>query len=97
MSFGMNSSVYSRKPKKPYAYLKQLYGEQLEKHLNTTSILATSDKKFTAAEWKNFRREVKQKAKDEERKKVLRILLSMVLTIAALFLIVLFFRTWFGF
>ncbi|WP_417600653.1 hypothetical protein [Owenweeksia hongkongensis] len=97
MSFGNNRTVSSRKPKKPYAYLKQLYGEQLEKHLNTTSILSTADRKFTAAEWKKFRREVKEKAKEEDRQKVLRMLLSMVLTIAALFLIVVFFRTWFDF
>lgn len=97
MSFGMNKMVYSRKPKKPYAYLKQLYGEQLEMHLNTTSILSTSNRRFTTEEWKNFKREVKQRVKEEQQERIVRILVSMVLTIAALFLMVCFFRMWFAF
>ena len=33
MGYGFLRATYGQKAKRPYAYLKNLYGEQLEKHL----------------------------------------------------------------
>lgn len=96
MGFGMKKEVYTRKPKKPYAYLKKLYGDQLEKHLSTTHIQAVNDIQFSRGEWESFKDELKERIKQENRHRVWRGFLSLIVTIATLFALVWLGREWFG-
>lgn len=97
MGYGFLRAIYGQKPKKPYAYLKSLYGEQLEKHLMPPHITAKEDIHFTDEEWKEFRKAIKRKVRHENRARVKAMLISLILTIIVMAALVWLIREWIGF
>lgn len=96
MGFGMKKEVYTRKAKKPYAYLKSLYGEQLQMHFSKGYLTTVDDQRLSESDWHKFRQKVQQRVRQENFNRIKAALISVVVTIAVLFALVWLVREWFG-
>ena len=96
LDFGMRKEDYTSKPKKPYAYLKKLYGDQLEKHLSSHHVQAVNGFQLSRGEWETFKHELMERIKQENRKRIWRGFLSSMVTITTFFALVWLGREWFG-
>ena len=83
MGFGMKKEVYSRKRRKAYKHYKKLYGERLDK-FKLRKQQKGQNSKLTEADMEAFRAELRQKAKAENRKRLLVLIVSAVLTVVFL-------------
>ncbi len=98
MSFGLHGrNIGKRKPKKMYAYLKSLYGEELEMHLKHEQRELNKTKEFTDYQRHEFKRKLKERVKEDQRKMAKALVLSGLITLLVLAAIVWFLRSMFNF
>lgn len=96
MGYGFLRATYGQKPKGYFAYLKNLYGEQLQLHFSKGYLTTVEDKRLSENDWHKFRQTVQQRVREENIQRIKAALVSVVVTVAGLFALVWLVREWFG-
>ncbi len=96
MGYGFLRATYGQRPKGYFAYLKSLYGEQLQMHFSKGYLTTVDDHSLSENDWYKFRQQVQQRVREENIQRIKALLISVVVTIAVLFALVWLIREWFG-
>lgn len=97
MGFGMKKEVYTRKPRKTHAYLKNLYGKQLTRHLSGPQIAGIPPSTISEENREFIRERVRESIKQDTRQRIVSGFLVLFLTLVGLFALVWLLREWFVF
>ncbi len=96
MGYGFLRATYGQRPKGYFAYLKSLYGEQLEMHFSKGYLTTIDEHRLSENDWHKFRQKVQRRVREENINRLKAALISIIVTVSVLFALVWLVREWFG-